>query len=254
MLKFRRRKEKAERRLDGHRGQPHPPPGPAPRGPPPASAARAPGRRGPPPRRGRRRAAGAAAATSPVGSSLGCSTRLESSGPRQDASWPSKSSPASGLAAPARRRRDGHRGRAVGHGRRRPRRRARPVRVAARAGPRAGRLSWPSASAAIERDRGAFGRPGCDRHPRGRGGPPDEELAEVERERRGIAPAADRAGGGRGRARRGARSASRSTGPTASSRRVARRRRYAASWRRCGLRVERGHAEAERAPGPPRRR
>ena len=40
VLKYRRRKERAERRLTGHRGQPHPDPGPAPRGAAPAAAAR----------------------------------------------------------------------------------------------------------------------------------------------------------------------------------------------------------------------
>ena len=69
VLKFRRRKEKAERRLARHRGQPHPHPGPAPRGPSPAAAARASGRRRAPPRPGRRPSCWRCASTSPAASS-----------------------------------------------------------------------------------------------------------------------------------------------------------------------------------------
>ena len=68
VLKYRRRKEKAERRLESTESQPGPAAGPAPGGAPPAAAARAAGRRGPPPRRPGRRAGTPSAATWPAGS------------------------------------------------------------------------------------------------------------------------------------------------------------------------------------------
>jgi chromosome segregation protein len=175
VLKFRRRKEKAERRLTPPRPTcPHP--GPAARGAPPAPPAREAGRRRPSPRRrggrahrprvhlaGRSSPGSAPAAGPPPGRTswqrrdVSCGPGCASSTPR---CWPPRPT--------------------VGDGRRRPRRRPRALRVAPREAPGACSHVLTERRRGIERDR-AFVDQAVVAIARGRARPAGAEaLAESE--------------------------------------------------------------------------
>ena len=186
MLKFRTPQGEGRAPARGHRGQPHPAPGPAARGAAPAAPARASGRRRPPPRRSRRRAAPPCACHLAGRELASLRSRLDDARGAHGPSSRHEESRAEGQAGRARHAGHGHRGAAVGHGRRRPGRRAGAVRVAARAGPRARPRCSPSGGAASSATGRAFVDQAVIATLEAESARLPAELAEVEAEARGA--------------------------------------------------------------------